>query len=260
MLRLDEALGDALAELRHLLAPEAPGARSRAGDRGGRDAGRMRTAGELGVTGVESTSTLRMRPAGPLPCTVARSTPWSAAILRARGVAFMGRRLPRRSALVEVATSLVAAATVTDSFAGGAASLGGRSPAGSMRPITSPTSISAPSVAITSSSARLRRRNLERDLVRLDLDEGLVLLDPLAGLLVPGAEDDFGDRFTGARDDDDRLAMVGRNLQRERDSGATGGGGEDARLVFRHRFGKTDRLDHDLLLLLLVHLHRGDGR
>ena len=192
-LRLHQALGDALAQARHghaLLGAVARREVGRAGSRASRPRGRAVLAA--------STSPFVTRPSRPVPGTEAVSTPFSAAIFVADGEAAVGGLRPPGAAGGWVPAFAGATACLS---AAGAAALAVAFASVSIVAITSPL---VTAVAVVLHDLREHavggRRQLEHDLVGLDVDQVLVALDRLADLLAPGDQRGLGDRFGELRD------------------------------------------------------------
>jgi predicted RNA-binding protein len=128
------------------------------------------------------TSSLRMRPPRPEPCTSAAEMPFSAMILRAAGMAVAG---VAAGAAAGAAAGLAAAGAAAaglglgidpgDDFAGGHGL--------------------AVLLDDLDDHAGIRRRQFEHDLVGFDVDQVLVAGDGIALLDVPGRQRGFGHRF-----------------------------------------------------------------
>jgi hypothetical protein len=69
-------------------------------------------------------------------------------------------------------------------------------------PSSAPTPTVSPSLAVISRARRRQARHLDGHLVGLELDQRLVGLDRVAGLLEPLADGRFGDGFAEGRDAD----------------------------------------------------------
>ena len=145
-----------------------------------------------------STSPLVMRPPRPVPATSAGSMPCSAIILRAAGSAVGAALRTARGAGGAAAGAAPSARRAPAAAACRRGAAPPRPPLASVS-MTAMTSLRRDRRAVglhdLDQHAVARRRQLEHDLVGLDVDQVLVALDRLAGLLVPADQRRLGDRL-----------------------------------------------------------------